>query len=129
MLRQLDAVAFLSFLSLLFEALWNVILRGKTLCKAVEKVKDVFEQTNTLSDRPIDIEQVLREANEVLAGLCETATKSVSQVLATRKEQHGSLGMKQIKSLFDSVLVFVSATEEVCGKTCYGLRGTLLSQV
>ncbi|KAF1330184.1 Vacuolar protein sorting-associated protein, partial [Globisporangium splendens] len=73
--------------------------------------------------------KVIREIDEVIRKTCEFSQRSVSNLLAVRKEVQAVYTMPQLRLLYDTTMDFVVNVEKLTGKTDYTLRGALFSQL
>jgi len=68
---------------------------------------------------------------ESLAGLrggCELAQKTAAALLANRKEVHAKLPAGELRDLQACCFDFLQQVERLSGRSCYGLRSSLLAQ-
>jgi hypothetical protein len=73
-------------------------------------------------------EDLVGESLRGLREACELAQKTVSALLMNRKEVHTKLKVGELKELQSCSFEFLTSVEKVSGRSCYGLRSTLLAQ-
>jgi len=72
--------------------------------------------------------ELVAESLKGLRDACELAQKTVSALLVNRKLQHQHLSVAELQDLQTAVFAFVARVEASSGRSCYGLRSTLLAQ-
>ncbi|KAI8325677.1 Vps54-domain-containing protein [Martensiomyces pterosporus] len=71
---------------------------------------------------------VLRSLNEAFDAFMDVAHVRCAKLLNHRSEQNARLSLAGFYSLYASIWQFISKYEELGGKMCFGLRGTLTAQ-
>jgi hypothetical protein len=85
--------------------------------------------TRTVIIPGAQLPELQADAEEVLATITELAHVRCGKIATLRTEQNSKLGPRDFYSLYSLSMDFVSMTEEACGRTCYALRGAMVSQV
>ncbi|KAI9090080.1 Vps54-like protein-domain-containing protein [Phlyctochytrium arcticum] len=91
---------------------------------AVTTASDVTEDGSTLST----FGQMISESSDVLFSASDLAHVRCAKLLGVRSEQNAQLNPPQFFQLFGATWEFVVGGEALCGRMCFGLKGTLLSQ-
>ncbi|KAJ1962459.1 hypothetical protein GGI12_002636 [Dipsacomyces acuminosporus] len=71
---------------------------------------------------------VLRSLNEAFDAFMDIAHVRCAKLLNHRSEQNARLSLVGFYSLYTSIWQFITKCEELGGKMCFGLRGTLTAQ-
>lgn len=113
---------FLNLLQPLFTSLMDLLQRASTIRHLALTVLN-----NSALPAP-QKESLTRELNEALISLLEFTHGKIGKILQTRSGVHAELELRQLRQYLDVILNFIQEGEKMAGKTCYGLRGTLLVQ-
>jgi vacuolar protein sorting-associated protein 54 len=72
--------------------------------------------------------QIINESKNVLHFATDFTHTRCAKLLVVRSEQNSQLNPKDFYRLFHASWEFLIAGEQLCGKMCFGLKGSLLSQ-
>ncbi|KAJ3080696.1 hypothetical protein HK102_002878, partial [Quaeritorhiza haematococci] len=73
--------------------------------------------------------QMITESSNILFAAADLAHVRCSKLIGVRSEQNAQLNPKDFYRLFGSTWEFVVGGEALCARMCFGLKGTMLSQV
>ena len=73
--------------------------------------------------------QMVSESSDLLFAASDLAHVRCAKLIGVRSEQNAQLNPKDFYRLFGATWEFVTAGENLCGRMCFGLKGTMLSQV
>ncbi|KAJ3050529.1 hypothetical protein HK097_008530 [Rhizophlyctis rosea] len=72
--------------------------------------------------------QMVSESSDLLFAASDLAHVRCAKLIGVRSEQNAQLNPKDFYRLFGATWEFVTAGESMCGRMCFGLKGTMLSQ-
>ncbi|KAJ3042297.1 hypothetical protein HDV00_007664 [Rhizophlyctis rosea] len=72
--------------------------------------------------------QMVSESSDLLFAASDLANVRCAKLIGVRSEQNAQLNPKDFYRLFGATWEFVVAGESLCGRMCFGLKGTMLSQ-
>ncbi|TPX64370.1 hypothetical protein SpCBS45565_g05926 [Spizellomyces sp. 'palustris'] len=72
--------------------------------------------------------QMISESSDVLFSASDLAHVRCAKLIGVRSEQNAQLNPADFFRLFGATWEFVGGGEALCGRMCFGLKGTLLSQ-
>jgi hypothetical protein len=93
-----------------------------TITSSLTKTKPKKSDSNSHSQSISDSAQIVYAAADLAHVRC-------ANLIAVRAEQNAQLNQKDFYRLFNVTSAFVLECEGLCGRMCYGLRGTIMSQV
>lgn len=77
----------------------------------------------------MDMQAVMKESAETVFAAADMAHTRCAKLIGFRGEQNAQLNPTDFYRLTSVLRGFIQRSEALCGRTCYGLRGTVLSQV
>lgn len=77
---------------------------------------------------PSTLAQILQETSDVLFSVIEFSHIRCAKLFTIRADQNVKLHTPDFFRLFGASLEFLNASESLCGKMCYTLKGCVLSQ-
>ncbi|KAI8072970.1 Vps54-like protein-domain-containing protein [Gongronella butleri] len=80
------------------------------------------------SEKEDQVEQGKAMSHQVVTTMAEVAHVRLGKLLACRHEQHALLNPTDFYRLCHRLQSFIHESETKCGRVCFGLRGTLMSQ-
>ncbi|KAI9203421.1 Vps54-like protein-domain-containing protein [Polychytrium aggregatum] len=72
--------------------------------------------------------QLGQESSDVVFAISDLAHVRCAKLLSVRSEQNAQLNPKDFYRLFGATWEFIGGGEGLCGRMCFGLKGTMLSQ-
>ncbi|KAJ3299753.1 hypothetical protein HK104_007207 [Borealophlyctis nickersoniae] len=72
--------------------------------------------------------QMVSESSDLLFAASDLANVRCARLIGVRSEQNAQLNPKDFYRLFSTTWEFVAGGENLCGRLCLGLKGTMLSQ-
>ncbi|RKO92475.1 Vps54-like protein-domain-containing protein [Blyttiomyces helicus] len=72
--------------------------------------------------------QMMSESSDILFAASDLAHVRCAKLIGVRSDQNAMLNPKDFYRLFGATWEFVAAGENLCGRLCFGLKGTMLSQ-
>ncbi|RCI05882.1 hypothetical protein CU098_003366 [Rhizopus stolonifer] len=72
--------------------------------------------------------EIEKESAEIVFSAADVTHVRIAKIIGLRHDQHILLNPTDFYRLSDSIQHFIVHCEQVCGRTCYGLRGTWTSQ-
>ncbi|KAJ3176129.1 hypothetical protein HDU87_005506 [Geranomyces variabilis] len=72
--------------------------------------------------------QMISESSDVLFSASDLAHVRCAKLIGVRSEQNAQLVPAEFFRLFGATWEFITGGETLCGRMCFGLKGTLLSQ-
>ncbi|CAJ0899655.1 4548_t:CDS:10 [Entrophospora sp. SA101] len=72
--------------------------------------------------------QLLSDSVQIVYATADLAHVRCASMIAIRADQNAQLNQKDFYRLFNVTWAFVLECENLCGRMCYGLRGTIMSQ-
>ncbi|KAI9320624.1 Vps54-like protein-domain-containing protein [Dichotomocladium elegans] len=123
--RQLRSMPFDAFFRMLTDvlvALVKAIQRAavyhQTLCRLIDHcVTDEAQQT-----------ELRKESSDIVFAAADLAHVRCAKLVGFRSEQNAQLNPTDFYRLSSKLRTFIRQCETFCGRTCFGLRGTFLSQ-
>lgn len=85
--------------------------------------------TKSKSDINSNFTQLSTDSSQIVFAAADLAHVKCANLLAVRADQNAQLNQKDFYRLFNVTWAFVLECESLCGRMCYGLRGTISSQV
>jgi hypothetical protein len=79
-------------------------------------------------DGPLTFSQLLADSRNILFTAVDLAHARCAKLIAVRQEQNAQLNPKDFYRLFNSTWEFLTSGEQLCGKMCFGLKGSILAQ-
>jgi hypothetical protein len=73
--------------------------------------------------------QSMSDSAQIVCAAADLAHVRCANLIAVRADQNAQLNQKDFYRLFGVTSAFVIECEGLCGRMCYGLRGTITSQV
>lgn len=73
-------------------------------------------------------EELISQSQRSLRDACDLAQKTIGNLLVMRREVHITLSIDELKGLWTATFEFLQSVEKISGRSCYGLRSTLLAQ-
>ncbi len=73
--------------------------------------------------------QSISDSAQIVYAAADLAHVRCANLIAVRADQNARLNQKDFYRLFNVTSAFVLECESLCGRMCYGLRGTIMSQV
>lgn len=73
--------------------------------------------------------QSMSDSAQIVYAAADLAHVRCANLIAVRADQNAQLNQKDFYRLFNVTTAFVLECEGLCGRMCYGLRGTITSQV
>jgi vacuolar protein sorting-associated protein 54 len=71
---------------------------------------------------------LLGEMEDILFSATELSHTRSAKLVAVRQDQNSQLNPKDFYRLFNCLWEFLSAGEKMCGRLCFGLKGSILAQ-
>ncbi|CAI2170355.1 9227_t:CDS:10 [Funneliformis geosporum] len=101
--------------------------------ESVEKETAIALPTNTKSkksrsDSKDHNSQSISDSAQIVYAAADLAHVRCANLIAVRADQNAQLNQKDFYRLFNVTSAFVLECESLCGRMCYGLRGTIMSQ-
>ncbi|KAI8910410.1 Vps54-like protein-domain-containing protein [Gorgonomyces haynaldii] len=109
----------------------QVMTPGKSATNifAAELAEKSFQKPSTdTSEGPSTFQQNMSDSSDVLFNACELAHIRCAKLLTVRSEQNVKLTAQYFYKLFGATWEFLAATESLCGRMCFPLKGCILSQ-
>ncbi|KAI8824862.1 Vps54-like protein-domain-containing protein [Fimicolochytrium jonesii] len=72
--------------------------------------------------------QIISESSDVLFSACDLTHARCAKLIGVRSDQNAQLSPGDFFRLFGATWEFVVGGESLCGRMCFGLKGTILSQ-
>ncbi|CAG8444809.1 14933_t:CDS:10 [Cetraspora pellucida] len=72
--------------------------------------------------------QLVSDSSQIVYAVADLAHVRCAKLIAVRADQNAQLNQKDFYRLFNVTWAFVLECESLCGRMCYGLRGTIISQ-
>lgn len=72
--------------------------------------------------------QSVSDSSQIVFAAADLAHVRCAKLIAVRADQNAQLNQKDFYRLFNVTWAFVLECESLCGRMCYGLRGTIISQ-
>ncbi|CAG8762700.1 1600_t:CDS:2, partial [Dentiscutata heterogama] len=72
--------------------------------------------------------QLVSDSSQIVYAAADLAHVRCAKLIAVRADQNAQLNQKDFYRLFNVTWAFVLECESLCGRMCYGLRGTIISQ-
>lgn len=108
-----------------------VHLRNISTSSVVSSSSAASSRSTDISDlKELDIlqKQFTRDFHGILCGICEYTHSRCARIVSLRAAVTVDLQLHELKEFFDTTLTFVTHSEQLCSKTFYGLRSSLLTQ-
>lgn len=123
--KQLKSMPFSSFFQMLLEIF-------STLMEAIQRAS-IYHQLlmliiETQYPKPDFLIQLGKESADVIFSAADLAHVRCGKLISFRNDQNTLLNPTDFYRLSNVVRTFISQCEMFCGRTCFGLRGTVLSQ-
>lgn len=123
--KQLKSMPFSSFFQMLLEIF-------STLMEAIQRAS-VYHQLlmliiETQCPKPDFLIQLGKESADIIFSAADLAHVRCGKLISFRNDQNTLLNPTDFYRLSNVVRTFISQCEMFCGRTCFGLRGTVLSQ-
>ncbi|CAG8644012.1 7580_t:CDS:10 [Funneliformis caledonium] len=101
--------------------------------ESVEKETVIALPTNTKSKKSKSESknhhsQSISDSAQIVYAAADLAHVRCANLIAVRADQNAQLNQKDFYRLFNVTSAFVLECESLCGRMCYGLRGTIMSQ-
>lgn len=131
--KQLRTMPFDSFFDLILNVFVTVIRSIQSaatyhqlLCQLVEECMDAqgFDK-----NARVNIQALVKESAETVFAAADMAHTRCAKLIGFRSEQNAQLNPTDFYRLASVLRIFIQRSEALCKRTCYGLRGTVLSQV
>jgi hypothetical protein len=84
---------------------------------------------STTVERGSVFESLMMESANVLASACDLAHVRCAKLIGVRSDQNAMLNPIDFYRLFGATWDFVNGAESITGRVCFGLKGTMVSQV
>ena len=84
--------------------------------------------SETLKDSGV-FEMLVRDSANVLGSACDLAHVRCAKLIGVRSDQNSMLNPTDFYRLFGATWEFVNGAESITGRICFGLKGTIMSQV
>ncbi|KAJ3338063.1 Vacuolar protein sorting-associated protein 54, partial [Kappamyces sp. JEL0680] len=94
----------------------------------VEEKATSLSQSRSSIDGKVSFDQILVDARTILFTATELTHTRVARLVAVRQDQNKQLNPKDFYRLFNVLWEFLLAGEQLCGKLCFGLKGSILAQ-
>lgn len=108
----------------------NMIASEAAITPITPATKQPLPNDSTVNNAPITrYSQYSMDSADILYGTSDLAHVRCGKLLTLRGEQTSQLNFKDFHKMFEMIWVFVSTGEQICQRTCIGLRGTLMTQV
>lgn len=125
--KQLRTMTFDSFSRMLTDVLIGLV-------KAIERAAVYHQTLCQLVDQCIPEDDVQRnelkkESSDIVFAAADLAHVRCAKLIGFRSEQNAQLNPTDFYRLANMLRTFIQQCEAYCGRTCFGLRGTVLSQV
>ncbi|CAJ0626028.1 10100_t:CDS:10 [Entrophospora sp. SA101] len=93
----------------------------------------IQKRTSSLTGKPVpdnnsQHSQLLSDSVQIVYATADLAHVRCASMIAIRADQNAQLNQKDFYRLFNVTWAFVLECENLCGRMCYGLRGTIMSQ-
>ncbi|CAG8621600.1 13009_t:CDS:10, partial [Racocetra persica] len=72
--------------------------------------------------------QLVSDSSQIVFAVADLAHVRCAKLMSVRADQNAQLNQKDFYRLFNVTWAFVLECESLCGRMCYGLRGTIISQ-
>ncbi|CAG8558783.1 4928_t:CDS:10, partial [Racocetra fulgida] len=72
--------------------------------------------------------QLVSDSSQIVYAVADLAHVRCAKLMSVRADQNAQLNQKDFYRLFNVTWAFVLECESLCGRMCYGLRGTIISQ-
>ncbi|KAL7325236.1 hypothetical protein PS15p_207747 [Mucor circinelloides] len=123
--KQLKSMPFSSFFQMLldiFSTLMEAIQRASIYHQLlVQIIESQYTETDFLI-------QISKESADIVFSAADLAHVRCGKLIGFRNDQNTLLNPTGFYRLSNVVRTFISQCEMYCGRTCFGLRGTVLSQ-
>lgn len=107
-------------------SLMNEIANSGVVLLSLDETKS--EHPEATSPRAL-LNQLKSESSDILYAASDLMHVRCGKLLTLRADQNAQLNFKDFFKLFDITWRFVSVGEQICQRSCIGLRGTILTQV
>ena len=99
-----------------------------TPMSAVATDKETNMGSRSSIEGPSSFSQILNDSRNILFTAVDLTHVRCAKLIAVRQEQNSQLNPKDFYRLFNASWEFLISGEQLCGKMCFGLKGSILSQ-
>jgi hypothetical protein len=89
----------------------------------------IEKSTVSTTSPPQSVIKLISQSSDAMLAFADNAHVQCAKFLGYRTDQNAQLPTTEFYRLFGVTWGYILESEAVCGKMCFGLRGTLLSQV
>lgn len=112
---------------ILIKAIERSSIYHQTICQLIDSC---VEKVGSLNDkRRKDVLGLKKESADIVFAAADLAHVRCAKLIGFRSEQNAQLNPTDFYRLCSVMRTFIQRCEKYCGRTCFGLRGTVLSQV
>ncbi|RIB18550.1 Vps54-like protein [Gigaspora rosea] len=89
---------------------------------------NINDNNNDNSNDNNNYAKIISDSSQIIFVVTDLAHVWCANLISIRADQNTYLNLKDFYRLFNVTWAFVLECENLCGRTCYGLRGTITSQ-
>jgi vacuolar protein sorting-associated protein 54 len=124
--KQLKAMPFTAFFQMLLEIFATLIEAIRRASVYHQLLLNIVEGQDQVQ---LDFISILRkESADIVFAAADLAHVRCGKLIAFRSDQNALLNPTDFYRLSSVIRTFILTCETYCGRTCFGLRGTVLSQ-
>ncbi|KAJ3100087.1 hypothetical protein HDU96_010471 [Phlyctochytrium bullatum] len=98
---------------------------------SIETISDPngLHNTVTQGNNSLDkLSALIQESSDVLLAISDVANNKCSKLISVRSEQNKQLNSNHFYRFYMASIDFINGSESICGRLCFGLKGSLMSQ-
>jgi vacuolar protein sorting-associated protein 54 len=75
------------------------------------------------------VNDLIRDSNSTIFAVADLGHVRCAKLVGVRADQNAQLNPTDFYRFFDATWAFINVSENICGRTTFGLRGAIISQV
>lgn len=75
------------------------------------------------------VQDLLQDSNAIIFSVADMGHVRCAKLVGVRADQNAQLNPTDFYRFFDATWAFINISEKICGRTSFGLRGAIISQV